>query len=48
MLSNNKIDPKESRSKQLKKIQEETNSILAEHAISKILKPIKQRKVLRR
>jgi kynurenine 3-monooxygenase len=38
MLSNNKIDPKESRSKQLKKIQEETNSILAEHAISKILK----------
>jgi kynurenine 3-monooxygenase len=38
MLSNQKIDPKESVSKQLKKIQEETNSILSEATISKPLK----------
>jgi len=38
MLSNQKIDPKESVSKQLKKIQEETNCILSEAAISKSLK----------
>ena len=38
MLSNQKIEPKENVSKQLKKIQEETNSILSEDAISKPLK----------
>ena len=38
MLSNQKIDPKESVSKQLKKIQEETKSILSEATISKPLK----------
>jgi hypothetical protein len=38
MLSNQKIDPKEDVSKQLKKVQDETHCILEEDAISKPLK----------
>ena len=38
LLSNQKIDPKEDVSKQLKKVQDETHCILEEDAISKPLK----------